>query len=175
MQRQHQEKEWGRGSRSGPGFEGVGVQLSRDCGLMRKSASQEGGKEAFSGHMPRAAIPSNLGVNSDPGKGNLFPAAPPSDSGQREGGNPGEGEGTRRFPRLLKGHESDERLMGPGPRTQSGPHLIPSSWGPGSIPTQRPPSSPPPSNSQAMGLSPSWPTFSGNGSLSHSIPKGSLR
>ena len=154
MQRQHQEKERGRGSRSGPGFEGVGVQLSRDCGLMRKSASQEGGKEAFSGHMPRAAIPSNLGVNSDPGKGNLFPAAPPSDSGQREGGNPGEGEGTRRFPRLLKGHESAERLMGPGPRTQS---------------------SPPPSNSQAMGLSPSWPTFSGNGSLSHSIPKGSLR
>ena len=92
--------------------------------------------------MPRAAIPSNLGVNSDPGKGNLFPAAPPSDSGQREGGNPGEGEGTRRFPRLLKGHESAERLMGPGPRTQSGPHLIPSSWGPGSIPTQRPSSSP---------------------------------
>lgn len=25
-----------------------------------------------------------------------------------------------------------------------------------------------------MGLSPPWPTFSGNGSLSHSIPKGSL-
>lgn len=84
------------GSSSEPGLGGGAAFQGLQVG--EESASQEGGREAFSGHRPPAAIPSTLGVNSDPGKGNLFPAAPPSDSGQREGGNPGEGEGTRRFP-----------------------------------------------------------------------------
>lgn len=41
---------------------------------------EEVGREVLSGRRP-------LGVKSDPGKRNLFPAAPPSDSGQREGGD----------------------------------------------------------------------------------------
>lgn len=60
--------------------------------------SQEGGRGTFSVHVPPTAISSTLGVKSDPGKGNLFPEALPGDSGQREGGNLGEGEGTSSFP-----------------------------------------------------------------------------
>lgn len=77
--------------------------------MRNKLPWREGG---FSGQ-EFSSLSSTLGVKSDPGKGNLFPAAPPSDSGQREGGDLREGRGNQQLPQLLKGHESAERLKGP--------------------------------------------------------------
>lgn len=136
--------------------------------VRNKLPRREGGREVFSGGAPTPPPPnppvlsSIWGVKRDPGKGNLFPAAPPSDSGQREG------EGTSKLPQLLRGHESAK-----------GPQLISSSWGT-TFSLQAPSGAPLslllplPLQSGPRTPVPFGPWISGTGSLSHSIPKGSL-
>lgn len=81
----------------------VGGELFMDLWPMRNFPG--GSERGFL--RPRVpSLYSILGVKSDPGKGNLFPAAPPSDSGQREGDYLGEGRGNQQLPQLFKGHES---------------------------------------------------------------------
>lgn len=121
------------------------------------------------------SLSSTLGVKSDPGKGNLFPAAPPSDSGQ--GGRASRGrEREEQLPQLLKGHESAQRRRDwPAIKTPCEPFIL---WARLSL--QSPlrvhflPLPLPLKRARQRTPVPLGPRISGNGSLSHSIPKGSL-
>jgi hypothetical protein len=96
----------------------------------------------------------------------------PSDSGQKEGGDLKERTGNLQLPQLFKGHESAKREAQPASGTPSAPLL---QWAVSLLHTHSTPFPLLPlKRARQWTPAPLGPQISGNASLSHSIPKGSL-